>query len=592
MAIPQEVIAEIKYRNDIESVISQYVVLKRRGKNLIGLCPFHNEKTPSFTIYPENGSFYCFGCKVGGDVLTFTGLIEHLDYVESIKYLADKCGVVIPEDSGNDNSLQRLKQTILEINRESARFFHKVLMSDSGKWARDYLLGRGLSLATIRKFGLGCAPDNWDSLLKHLTGLGYSIGDMLQANVISKSSKGSYFDRFRNRVMFPIINLRGNVIAFSGRARPGDEKAGGKYVNTSDTPVYKKSENLYGFNFAKNTCADRVILVEGNMDVISLHQAGFTNTVAALGTSFTIEQAKLLSRYTNEIVITLDSDTAGQNAVKKALSILKDSGMPIRVLVLPDGKDPDEFIKKNSADKFRALIEGAESDIEYKLRTASQGLDLSSDDGKLKYLKAAAAILADTGDDLTIDLYAGKLAERYNLSKNAVDSAIKRIREENAKKRRQAEIKEVEAPRFDKTEINPEKRFNKRAAVAEETIISVLMAHPDFFTKVEEVLPPERFITALNRRIYGDIYAALKEGDNIEISLFGAKYTPAELGYIVSLQSGVKAERNPGTLLSDSIEVLKQESMKNSSDGEDEADWIDRMQQILKQKKGDNDDGK
>ena len=587
MAIPQDVIAEIKYRNDIESVISQYVVLKRRGKNLIGLCPFHNEKTPSFTIYPENGSFYCFGCKVGGDVLTFTGLIEHLDYVESIKFLADKCGIQVPENSYEDNSVQKLKQTILEINRESARFFHKYLMSEGGKWALNYLMERGLSLSTIKKFGLGCAPDSWDALLKHLTSKGYSIADMLQANVISKSNRGSYFDRFRNRVMFPIINLRGNVIAFSGRARPGDEKAGGKYVNTSDTYVYKKSENLYAFNFAKNDCADRIILVEGNMDVISLHQAGFTNTVAALGTAFTIEQAKLLSRYTKEIVITLDSDTAGQNAVKKVLATLKDSGMPIRVLVLPDGKDPDEYIKKNSPEKFRALLERAESDIEYKLRIASEGFDLSSDDGKLNYLKAAAAILAQTDDALTVDLYSGRLAEKYGFSKNAVDNAIKRLKESEIKKKQQKEINEAITPRFSRSEINPEKRFYKRAAVAEETVISVLFAHPDYFNMVEEALPPDMFITSVNRRIYGDIYSVLKEGNNIDISMFGEKYSPAEMGYLVSLQSGVKAERNPAQVLSDSIEVLKKENlMHTANNGDDDAEWINRMQAILQQKKG------
>lgn len=587
MAIPQEVIAEIKYRNDIESVISQYMVLKRRGKNLVGLCPFHNEKTPSFTVYPENGSFYCFGCKVGGDVITFTGLIEHLDYVESIKYLADKSGIVIPENDYNDNSMQKLKQTVLEINRESARFFHKYLMSEGGKWALDYLFGRGLSLATVKKFGLGCAPDSWDSLLKHLSSKGYSISDMLQANVISKSSRGTYFDRFRNRVMFPIINLRGNVIAFSGRARPGDEKAGGKYVNTSDTPVYKKSENLYAFNFAKNNCADRIILVEGNMDVISLHQAGFTNTVAALGTAFTIEQAKLLCRYTKEIVITLDSDTAGQTAVKKVLGVLKDSGLPVRVVVLPEGKDPDEYIRKNSPEKFRALLERAESDIEYKLRIASEGFDLDSDDGKLKYLKSAAAILAETGDELTVDLYAGRLSEKYGLSKNALESAIKRIREENARKKTQKEIRNVVAPKFDRSEINPEKRFYKRAAVAEETLISVLLAHPDYFAKVEDTLPPDKLITSLNRRIYGDIYSVLKSGNNIDISLFGERYTPSEMGYLVSLQSGVKAERNPAEVLADSIEVIKEENLlKTSDNGEDDADWVNRMQAILEQKKG------
>lgn len=587
MAIPQDVIAEIKYRNDIESVISQYVVLKRRGKNLIGLCPFHNEKTPSFTLYPENGSFYCFGCGVGGDVITFTGMIERLDYVESLKYLADKAGIVIPEDNSQDNTLQKLKQTILEINRESARFYHECLMSKEGKWALDYLMGRGLSISTIRRFGLGCAPDKWDALLKHLTAKGYSIGDMLQANVISKSQRGTYFDRFRNRVMFPIINLRGGVIAFSGRARPDDEKAGGKYVNTQDTPVYKKGENLYGFNLAKNDCADRVILVEGNMDVISLHQAGFTNTVAALGTAFTVEQGKLLSRYTKELVICLDADSAGQKAVQRALETLKNSGLPTRVVVIPDGKDPDDYIKKNSPEKFKALIDRSESDIEYKLRKAEENIDLISDSGKLAYLKKAAEILADTGDELTVDLYSGKLAEKFGFSKNAVDNAIKRIRENNAKKKVRKEINDVVTPKYSRNDINPEKRFNKRAAVAEESIIAVLLAHPDYFGRVEEVLPPERFITSINRRIYGDIYSALKEEINIDISLFGQKYSPGELGYIVSLQSGVKAERNPEQLLKDSIEVLNKENLMKSSGEEDsEADWINRMQAILKDKKG------
>jgi DNA primase len=410
---------------------------------------------------------------------------------------------------------------------------------------------------------------------------------MMQANVISKSQRGTYFDRFRNRVMFPIINLRGNVIAFSGRARPGDDKAGGKYVNTTDTPVYKKSENLYAFNFAKNNCADRVILVEGNMDVISLHQAGFTNTVAAMGTAFTLEQAKLLSRYTKEIVVTLDADAAGQNAVKSALQILKEAGMPVRVVILPDGKDPDEYIKRNSPEKFKALIDKAESGIEYKLRKAAEGFDTASDDGKLSYLKVAASILADTNDALTIDLYSGRLAEKYGFSKNAVDNAIKRIREANVKKKRQKEISEAMSPTYNRNDINPEKHFNKRAAAAEENVISVLFAHPDYFAKVEETLPPDKFITSINRRIYGDIYERLKEGEIIDISMFGQNYTPAELGYIVSLQSGVKAQRNPLQVLNDSIEVLLKENLlRKTDDGDSEADWINRMQAIVKQKKG------
>ena len=261
MAIPESVINEIKYRNEIEEIISQYVVLKRRGKNLVGLCPFHNEKTPSFTVYPENGSFYCFGCGAGGDVFTFTKLIENLDYIEAVKKLAEKAGVALP-DEGYDDSFLKLKNTVYEINRETAKFYHSFLMSPDGKWALDYLLGRGLTLQTIRHFGLGAAPDSWDALIKHLKSLGYSENDMLQANVVNKGQRGGFYDRFRKRVMFPIINIRGKVIAFSGRAMPGEDKEGGKYVNTADTPVYKKSDNIFGMNFAKNNCADRIILVE------------------------------------------------------------------------------------------------------------------------------------------------------------------------------------------------------------------------------------------------------------------------------------------------------------------------------------------
>jgi len=321
VAIPQETILDIKYKNDIESVIAPYVDLKRRGKNLVGLCPFHNEKTPSFTVYPENGSFYCFGCGAGGDVFTFTKLINNLDYIEAVKLLAEKSGIIIEENS-YDSSLTKQKQIILEINREAAKFFHSYLMSEQGKWGLNYLTGRGLSIATIKHFGLGVAPDDWSMLCNYLRRKGFNDEDMVLANVASKSQKGTYYDRFRNRIMFPLIDLRGNVIAFSGRRRPDDTESA-KYVNTSDTLVYKKSLNLFGMNFAKNHCEERVILVEGNMDAVSLHQAGFTNAIALFGTALTTEQVKLLSRYTKEVVLALDSDAAGQKAVLRSLETAK-----------------------------------------------------------------------------------------------------------------------------------------------------------------------------------------------------------------------------------------------------------------------------
>lgn len=590
MAIPEEIINEIKYRNDIEKVMAPYVSLKRRGKNLVGLCPFHNEKTPSFTVYPENGSFYCFGCGVGGDVFSFVKLIENLDYIEAVKLLAERSGIDLPQD-GYDDSMQRLKNTIFEINRETAKFYHTYLMSPKGKWALDYLVGRGLSISTIKHFGLGAAPDSWDSLIQHLKSLGYSIPDMLQANVIGKSQRGSYYDRFRKRVMFPIINIRGKVIGFSGRAMPGDDKAGGKYVNTSDTPVYKKSENLFAMNFAKNHCDERIILVEGNMDVISLHQAGFENTVAALGTSFTAEQAKLLSRYTKEIVLMLDSDAAGQKAVKRAGEILQNTGLEVRVVVVPDGKDPDEFIKKHGAARFKALLEGAVSEIEYKLLTAVEGIDVNSDDGKLQYLSKSAKIIAESNDVVTRDLYIGRLSEKYGVSRTALQDKVNEIRKTNSRRRERREFEEIVHPKFDRADVNPERRYYPAAAAAEETVIAILLQHPDFYETAFERLKPDDIITSVNRRIYKTVCECISEGRNPDLTNFGEMLSPAEMGYLASLVNSEKGDKNALVVLKDSIKVILDEGIrKKSGDVKNMSvdDWADSLKKIIESKQKGN----
>ena len=590
MAIPEDVIREIKYRNDIETAISQYVNLKRRGKNLVGLCPFHSEKTPSFTVYPESASFYCFGCGAGGDVFTFTGLIENLDYIESVKLLAERSGVTLPQD-GYDDSMQRLKNTIYDINRETARFFHSYLMSPDGKWALEYLLGRGLSLSTIKRFGLGAAPDSWDSLINHLKSKGFSVNDMYTANVVGKSQKGSFYDRFRKRIMFPIINIRGNVVAFSGRAMPGDDKAGGKYVNTSDTPVYKKSENLFGINYAKNNCSERVILVEGNMDVISLHQAGFNYAVAPLGTAFTSEQVNLLARYTKEIVLMLDADAAGEKAIKRATQLLENTGLEVKVVVIPDGKDPDEFIKKNGPERFRALLEGAVSDIEYKLLMAADGINLESDDGRLRYLSAAAEVIATDDDVMTRDIYIGRLCEKYGVSRTALTAKVDELRRKNYKIRQKKEISEIIRPKFTKDDINPERRRSPKATSAEETLIAVLLQHPDFYDEVKAKLPPEKMVTALNRRIYEIISATIESGRSLDISVFSEKLLPAEIGYLVSLQNSDKAGKNAKTVLKDCIEVILEEDIiLNNSDSNNASleDWANALQNMASKKKKGN----
>lgn len=584
--IPEDIINEIKYRNDIETAVSQYVNLKRRGKNLVGLCPFHSEKTPSFTVYPENGSFYCFGCGVGGDVFTFTGLIENLDYMESIKLLAERSGISLPQD-GYDDSMQRLKKKIYDINRDTARFFHSFLMSPGGKWALDYLTGRGLTVKTIKHFGLGAAPDSWDALIHHLKEKGYTESDMLAANVIGKSNRGGFYDRFRKRVMFPIINIRGNIVAFSGRAMPGEDKQGGKYVNTADTPVYKKSENLFGINFAKSVCSERVILVEGNMDVISLHQAGFENTVAPLGTAFTTEQANLLSRYTKEIVLMLDADAAGQKAVRRASGLLENTGLSVRVVVIPDGKDPDEYIKKNGKERFAALLEGAVSDMEYKLLTAAKDIDLNSEDGRLKYLAAAAEIIAATDDIMTRDIYIGRLSEKYGVSRTALTTRVNELRKRNSRQKQKKEITDIIRPKFTKDDINPERRKSVKGTAAEETLIAVLLKNPDFYKIALDKLPPEKMLTSLNRRIYETIISVLEHGGSLDISAFAEKLLPAEIGYLVSLQNSEKTGKNPEIVLKDCIGVILEEDMLLESAEKAESsveEWAAGLQNLIAEK--------
>lgn len=588
MAIPEEVINEIKYRNDIESVMAPYVSLKRRGKNLVGLCPFHNEKTPSFTVYPENGSFYCFGCGIGGDVFSFIRHIENLDYIDAVKLLAERSGVTLPQDS-YDDSLQQLKNKIFEINRDTAKFYHSYLMSPQGKWALDYLTGRGLSVSTIKHFGLGAAPDSWDTLIKHLTSLGYSISDMLQANVIAKSQRGTYYDRFRKRVMFPIINIRGRVIGFSGRAMPGDDKTGAKYINTSDTPVYKKSENLFGMNFAKNHCDEQIILVEGNMDVISLHQAGFQNTVAALGTSFTSEQANLLSRYTKSIVLMLDADAAGQKAVKRAGEILQNTGIDVRVVLLPDGKDPDEYIKKHGQARFKALINGAVSEIEYKLLKAVEDINADTDDGKLQYLAKASQILAESDDVITRDLYIGRLSEKYGVSRTALETKIADIRKKRDFQRKKKEFSDIIHQKYNTSEVNPEKRMYPAVAAAEETVIAILLQHPDFFEVANSKLSPDDMFTTVNKRIYKAITDCYSSGREFDLSYFGEILNTAEMGYLTSLLNSEKGEKNALIVLKDSIKVILDERLsvsKNDIINMSVDDWAERLKTIIENKKG------
>ena len=591
MALPQEFLLELKMRNDIEGVLSPYVALKRRGRNLVGLCPFHNEKTPSFTVYPENGSYYCFGCGQGGDIISFTMRAENLDYIDAVKRLADRAGLKIPEND-LDDAEQKLRNGIYEANREAARFYHAQLMSPKGKKCLEYFLGRGLSMKTIKHFGLGYAPDEWRALYVYLREKGFSHKVIEAADLIAKSEKTDkdgrnyFYDRFRNRAMFPIINVHGKVIAFGGRAMPGQEKQGGKYINSSDTPVYKKSRNMYGINFAKKFCQERAILVEGNLDVIALHQAGFENTVAALGTSFTEEQAKLLGRYTKEVLVVMDADEAGEKATDRAMKILDSVGVEARIIRLPECKDPDEYIRKNGGPKFAALIDGAISDIDYRLYIAAKGIDLGADDGKLQYLKKACEVLAQLDDPIAVDLYAGRLSEKYGVSKQVLSANTKEMIERRRKERTKKELGALIST-DQKNTVNPQKQQYRRAVGAEETVIAILIKHPNLFEATYSTLKPEDMVTDFSRKLYSRLADIYIGGSTFDLILLGDGFSPDEVGYVSKLLTASAGKADAERELADALKVISEEKEKVnevSTDEMSDEEWAAEMRKKSKQK--------
>lgn len=565
MRLSDSFLEQLRANTDIESVISPYVNLRRRGKNLVGLCPFHNEKTPSFTVYPENGSFYCFGCGVGGDVITFVRRMENLDYMEAVKQLADRVGMALPED-GYDDTLAKKRTAVLAANRAAAKFFHSQLFTDRGRHALNYFLDRGLTMETIRHFGLGFAPDDWRALKNHLNEQGFDDILLESANLLRRSDKNgkvSYYDNFRNRVMFPIIDPRGNVIAFGGRVLD-DSKP--KYINTSDTLVYKKSNGVFALNFAKNGNDGKLIIAEGYMDVIALHQAGFTNAVACLGTALTKEQANLLSRYADEIILSYDADEAGQKATARALGIFGTTGMEIKVLRLTGGKDPDEIIKKYGAQRFRDIINGAANDTEYILLRARQGIDLSTDDGKVKYLSAATEVLAGIPSPVEVDVYASRLANELGVDKLAIESQVK-YKREGLRKRRMAQ-REQDQKRLlinGQNTKNPERSQHLRAAKAEETLIASLMRNPDFYNKLRDELSADYFVTALNRRIFSVILSRLDEGGNTEPYFLSSEFTPDEMDEVERIFRSAAQLSNTVEECADCIKILKEEKNKPES---------------------------
>lgn len=588
MKFSEDFINELRYKNPIEEVISSYVALKRTGSTMKGLCPFHNERTPSFTVYPNTGSFYCYGCQSGGDVVTFIKNAENLDYIESVKYLADRCGMAMP-DNNYDDSFERLRRNVLAINRETAKFFFKSLIEkEDGGIGLNYFSSRQLSAETIKKFGLGYAPDSFDKLKNHLKTKGFSENDMILAGVCGKSQKtGRAYDRFRKKVIFPIFDIRGNVIAFGGRKFPEDE--GMKYINTSDTTVFKKSKNLYGLNFAKDSKSETVILTEGYMDTIALHQAGFNNAVGALGTAFTADQANLLSRYFKEVIVTMDTDGPGQKATKRAIEILKTTDLNIRVLQVENGKDPDEYIKQYGAERFRMLLDGAKNDIEFKLFGAKNSVDMNSDAGKLEYLKSAIEIMSDVPDEIARNLYAGRISTETGVDKNTIIDRINRVRKSKNKKDYNKKLMDFTAVKYKSEEINPKAKQFKRAAVAEENLLSIIMQVPRYLDYICENLSENDFLTDFNKDLFIKLKEILQNNEEFNISYLSDCYNSKQLGRVIEINSKFNSTSNNEQVIDDCIKVILDEKAKlgvNTPSQMNDEDFMNAIKNLGKNKKG------
>ncbi len=553
MPLPDEFIYQLKLANPIDTTMGRYVHLIRSGSNYKCLCPFHSEKTPSCTVYTGTQSFYCFGCGAGGDVITFTKQIENLDTYEAIKLLAERGGLEMPENDLNKDGA-KLKLRILEMNREAANFFYRNLLQGQDKRGLQYAVQRGLTPKAIKKYAIGYAPAAWDGLMKHLEGLGFTREEMLSAGLIRQNARGC-FDFFRERVMFPIIDLRGNVIAFGGRLIEGE---GPKYLNSGDTPVFKKSRNLFSLNFAKNANVKQLILAEGYMDVIAINQAGFEQVVATLGTALTAEQARIMAQYATEVVLCYDSDSAGQNATHRAINLLSEAGLHTRILKVQDAKDPDEYIRKFGATRFKLLLDNSGGAINFELARCREGLDLATEQGKFDFLRRTVQVLAGIRNEMEREVYLSRIAKEEEISPDVLHAQVKaQLRKSYYTEKKQSWNAMMAKSSF-RDELNPEAPQYQREAKAEEQILAYLFLHPDLLPEVEKRLKPEHFFTSLHRKIYEVFCEHMPETDSFSVSMFRDACSDAEMGRITGIMARNAEVALTADTLNDCIRLLLQ----------------------------------
>ena len=568
MAFPQSFMDELTARNDIVDVVGSYVTLTSKGGSFWGCCPFHNEKTPSFHVLQDKQIYYCFGCKKGGGVVNFIMEEENLSFPEAVRFLAKRANMEVPEDN-TDREANRYRQRLLELNRDAARYYYQVLQSPEGAGVRAYLEKRRITRATAVKFGMGASPDSWDSLLTAMTKKGYSKRELLDTGLVVQNKNGRLYDKFRNRLMLPVIDTRGDVVAFGSRVL---DKSEPKYMNSSETPVYSKRRVLYGLNLAKKTKRPNIILCEGNLDIVTLHQAGFDNAVASMGTALTPEQVRLLSRFTKELVLCYDNDNAGKIATERALQILNNSDFTVKVLQLPrrlvDGEyikqDADDFIKFQGPDAFERLLNGSENGVEFRMAQVAAKYDLTNDEARIAYCAEISELLAALPGAVEREVYTVRAAETAKIGPDAMKLEVRRAAKRKASKERRAELRRDLNPA---ASLQPRERTlryeNIRSARAEEGLLRLLLLDEGLFPR-EAPLQTEEFSSPLLGKAFALLWQAHEEGRSVSLNSLTGELTAEEMSHITYVSQQPESLKNGAKALGDYISIIQQEANKRA----------------------------
>lgn len=576
MAIPEQFIDELLARSDIVDVVSNYVTLNKKGANYWGLCPFHNEKTPSFSVSQEKQIYKCFGCGKGGGAISFIMEEENLSFVDAVKLLAQRAGMEVPE-TGVSQDESRKKARALEANREAARFYNDYLKSPGGAQVRAYIAKRQLSPKTVTRFGLGAAPSAWDELTKYLTAKGYSKMELIDAGLAVANKSGGVYDKFRARLMLPVIDVNGTVAGFTSRILPGEE--GAKYLNSPDTIAFKKGRLIYGLNLAKSSKRGNLVLVEGNIDVISLHQAGFDNVVATMGTALTEDHARLLARYAKELVVCYDNDAAGRHSTERALEILKNTTMEVRVLQLPNPcdaagnilldekgqplkQDPDDFIKKFGAAAFEKYLSGSAGRNDYWLDNLMSESNLTTPEGRIEFVKRAAEKLAGLSSAIEREIYGGKAASAAGVPSATVAQEVEQYRKNRDRQERRKQTRKDLTPAM---QLQPKERGlrydNIRSARAEEGVLRLMVMDPSLFRETEG-LTPEEFSAPLLGRVFSILRERHENGRSTLLAALAGDLTAEEMNHMVRVVDQPEDRANSRSALRDYIEIIRTEAVK------------------------------